>query len=274
MHPMRGGLQATEAEGRDLSAQERRALIAQLIADTGRLAVGDLAERFGLTDVSIRRDLGILEEQGRLRRVHGGAVAVTAVRLAGTYATKARESREQKSRIGALAAGLIQRGDIVVFDSGSTVAQVASHVPAPLRRANAITAVTNSLPVIEELSGWEAPHLICLGGLYLPDYQAVVGPQTVAELRDLAADIAFIGCDGLTVEGGLTTPHVLVAEVAATMAARSRRVVAVADATKVGRRGFTPIVQLTAVHVLITDEAADPEQVERAQELGIDVILA
>ena len=268
-------MNATRAgELHEMTARERRDLIARLLEDRERVSVGELVLRFGVTDVSIRRDLMILEDAGRLRRVHGGAVATSAGRGPGAYALKTRENRSQKARIGAAAAALIRPGDVVVFDSGSTVAQVAAHVPAPLRRGSAITVVTNSLPVIREIAVWDSPHLICLGGLYLPDHEALVGPQTMAELRDLSADLVFMGCDGLTVETGLTTPHVLVAEVAAMMASRARRVVAVADSTKLGRRGFTPIVPLSAIHVLITDEGADPRQVERAQELGIEVILA
>jgi DeoR/GlpR family transcriptional regulator of sugar metabolism len=192
----------------------------------------------------------------------------------GAYATKARENRERKARIGIAAASLIKAGDVVAFDSGSTVAQVAVQVPGPLRRGNAITAVTHSLPVVEEIASWDSPHLVCLGGLYLPDYRALVGPQTVADLRELSADIVFLGCDGLTLETGLTTPHVLVAEVGATMAVSARRVVAVADASKIGRRGFTPIVPLSAIHVLVTNDDADPAQLKAARETGIEVILA
>ncbi len=95
----------------------------------------------------------------------------------------------------------------------------------------------------------------------------------MGDLRELSADIVFIGCDGLTEETGLTTPHVLVAEVGGTMVARARRVVAVADATKLGRRGFTPIAPLSAVHVLVTNEEADPDHVRRARDAGIEVIL-
>jgi DeoR/GlpR family transcriptional regulator of sugar metabolism len=85
---------------------------------------------------------------------------------------------------------------------------------------------------------------------------------------------AFLGCDGLTVEGGLSTPHMLMAEVGAAMAARARRVVAVADSSKPGRAGFTPIVGLDAVYVLVTDDAADAELVAQIRELGIEVVLA
>jgi len=257
-----------------ITAHQRRNEIALLVAENEHVSVADLTARFGVTDVSIRRDLMILEDAGRLRRIHGGAVAMSMGRVPSAYALKARDNREQKARIGAAAAGLIRAGDVVVFDSGSTVAQVAAHVPGQLRRSSAITVVTSSLPVMAEIASWDGPHLICLGGLYLPDYQAVVGPRTVADLRDLSADLVFIGCDGLSVDTGLTTPHVLVAEVAATMVSSARRVVAVADSTKVGRRGFTPIVPLSAVQVLITGEGADAVQLERARELGIEVILA
>jgi DeoR/GlpR family transcriptional regulator of sugar metabolism len=241
-----------------LGAGERRRVITELLEADGRVSVADLSERFGVTDVSIRRDLVILEDAGRLRRVHGGAVATARNRHDSAFTVKARENRPE---------------DIVVFDSGSTVAMVASHVPAALRRGSVLTVVTNSLPVIDEVAGWDSPHLICLGGLYLPDHQALVGPQTVADLRELSTDIAFIGCDGLTAETGLTTPHVLVAEVGAVMVARARRVVAVCDSTKLGRRGFTPIAPLAAINVLVTDDGADPVQVAVARDAGVEVIL-
>ncbi len=257
-----------------LSARERRDEIARLVEESERVSVAELTGRFHVTDASIRRDLMILEDAGRLRRVHGGALTRLDARARGTYATKLREHREQKARLGAAAARLIRTGDVAFFDSGTTVAQVAAHVPAALRRASAITVVTHSIPVIDEIGDWESPHLICLGGLYLPDYQALVGPRTVAALRDLSADIVFLGCDGLSWEAGLTTPHMLVAEVGATMASRSRRVVAVADSSKLGRQGFTPIVPLAAIQALITDDAADPGEIERLRRFGIEVILA
>ncbi len=257
-----------------ITARVRRDQIARLVEEDERVSVGELTGRFHVTDASIRRDLMILEDAGRLRRIHGGAVARPDARARGTFATKQREHREQKGRIGAAAAGLIGPGDVAFFDSGTTVAQVAAHVPNALRRAGAITVVTHSLPVIDEIGDWESPYLICLGGLYLPDYQALVGPQAVAAVRELSADIVFLGCDGLSIESGLTTPHMLVAEVGAALASRARRVVAVADSSKLGRQGFTPIVPLSAVHVLITDDAAEPDEVERLRRRGIEVILA
>ena len=216
----------------------------------------------------------ILEDEGQLRRVHGGAVGGTASRQFGTYAGKARERRDEKARIGVAAAAMISAGDVVFLDSGTTVAALAARIPGALRRSNAITLVTHSLPVVDEIGAWDAPHLICLGGLYLPEYRAVVGPQTIAGLRELSADIVFLGCEGLTIEEGLTTPHVLVAEVGAMMAARARRVVVVADSSKLGQSGFTPIVPIAAVDALVTDAAAAPEHLDRIRAAGVEVIIA
>jgi DeoR/GlpR family transcriptional regulator of sugar metabolism len=256
------------------SASERREQIARLVDEDQRVSVSALTERFGVTDASIRRDLMILEGAGRLRRVHGGAVGHAARLANGVYATKLRARREEKVRIAAAAARLLSSGAVVLFDSGTTVAQVAAQIPPSLRTASAITAVTYSLPVIEEIGGWETPHLICLGGLYLPDYRSFVGPQTISSLRELTADIIFLGCDGLSVENGLTTPHVLVAEVGAAATSRARRVVALADATKLGRQGFTPIVPLSDVDLLITDTGADPARVAQIRAAGVEVLLA
>jgi DeoR/GlpR family transcriptional regulator of sugar metabolism len=263
-----------EGDPGGLPAHERRERIARLVEEAQRVSVADLTARFGVTDASIRRDLILLEGAARLRRVHGGAVSHGARLAAGAYATKLRMHRAEKTRIAIAAARLIQPGEIVMFDSGTTAAQVAAQVPAALRAPNAITAVTYSLPVIDEIGSWEAPHLVVVGGLYLPEYRAFVGPQAIEGLGDLTADVIFLGCDGLTVEAGLTTPHVLVAEVGAAATARSRRVVAVADSSKIGRQGFKPIVSLAAVNVLITDNAANPDRIAEIRAAGVEVILA
>jgi DeoR/GlpR family transcriptional regulator of sugar metabolism len=265
---------SSDGGGTRLSANERRERIAHLVDEAERVSVADLTARFGVTDASIRRDLILLEGATRLRRVHGGAVSHGSRLTTGAYAVKLRVHRDEKVRIGAAAARLVQPGEVVVFDSGSTVAQVAAQMPSPLRAPSAITAVTYSLPVIDEIGGWEAPHLVVVGGLYLPDYRAFVGPQAIDGLRDLAADVIFLGCDGLTVSAGLTTPHVLVAQVAAAATARSRRVVAVADSSKIGRQGFRPIVPLAGVDVLITDAGADRDRVAEIRAAGVEVILA
>jgi DeoR/GlpR family transcriptional regulator of sugar metabolism len=255
------------------TARERRELIARLVEEEERVSVAELTERFQVTDTSIRRDLRVIEREGRVKRVHGGAIATLHSPRAGAYRAKERKHLAEKRRIGAAAAALVRLGNVVLFDSGTTVAQAAAQIAPPLRGASAITAVTHSLPVIEELGSWPEPHLVCLGGLLFPNYQAFVGPRTLSNLSELSADIVFLGCDGLTIEQGVTTPHVLVAEVGAMMASRARRVIALADSSKLARSGFTPIIPLSKVDLLITDDAADPDFVARILDAGCEVHL-
>jgi len=251
-------------------ARARRDSITRLLEDGGRVSVSALTAQFGVTQTSIRHDLTLLEEVGKLRRVHGGAISTRKLIPPTAAMERARENLAEKRRIGRLAATLVRTGDVILFDSGSTVLQVATNIPAPQRT----TVVTHSLQVMEEVGAWDHSHLICLGGLYLREHQSWVGPLTLLNLRELTGDIAFLGCDGLTVEGGLTTADMLVAEVGAALAARARRVVVVADATKLGRAGFTPFATLDAISVLVTDERADPGIVARIREMGIEVLLA
>ncbi len=257
-----------------IPAELRRDLISKLLDERDSVSVTELMAQFGVTDTSIRHDLTVLQDAGRLRRVRGGAVVNGGARNGSGALWRAREHLSEKRRIGELAASLVHDGDVVLFDSGSTVAQVAIYLRGALRGPGSVTLVTNSLPVVEEVGSWDQPHLICLGGLYLPEHRALVGPGTMAALRDLSADIAFLGCDGLTVEGGLTTPHMLIAEIGSALAARARRVVVVADASKLGRTGFTPIVGLDAVQVLVTDSRADPDVVQGLRARGIEVLVA
>jgi DeoR/GlpR family transcriptional regulator of sugar metabolism len=166
---------------------------------------------------------------------------------------------------------LIPADSVLFFYSGSTVARTASSVPEELR--GSLTIVTNSLPVVNEVSGWDDPHLVAIGGTYLAPYMAFVGPQAIASLEPLSADVAVVGCDGLTAERGLTTPHQLVATIGTSMVARARRTIVVADSSKVGRTGFTPISAVDEVDVLVTDQDADEAEIARLRDRGVTVLI-
>jgi DeoR/GlpR family transcriptional regulator of sugar metabolism len=255
-----------------VDARERRRRLLALLEEQEYLAVTELAERFAVTPMSVRRDLALLEERGLLSRVRGGAVARRSPRATGFFATALQARGEEKRRIAAATVGLLEPGMVTFFYSGTTVAAVAAALNRTQRAA--LTVATNSLAVVDETSRWDNPHLVVLGGLYLPEYMAFVGPQTVRALDELSADTAIVGCDGLSADGGLTTPHQLVAEVGAMMVARARRVIAVADSSKVGRQGFTPIAPTEAVDVLVTDTAADAAEVDALRGRGVEVVLA
>ncbi len=257
----------------EISAAERRSQIAQLVLEQGKVTVAELVKKFQITETSIRRDLLLLEEDKRLKRVHGGAVSISDNFRSETFSEKGKLHIQAKEKIGKYAVELIQQGNIVLLDSGTTTLQIARQMPANLRQNNHITLVTNSLPIAQEVLNWPSPNLTILGGIFLPDYQATVGPQTIALLRDLSADIAFLGADGLTLTGGATTANVLMAEVDRMMVERARKAVLVTDSSKIGRAGFVTIKPVSAFDLIITDDKAPAEFVQTATNMGIKVIL-
>jgi DeoR/GlpR family transcriptional regulator of sugar metabolism len=258
--------------GKGVGARARRSRVVALLEERDYVSVSDLAERFGVTPISVRRDLALLEERGLVERIRGGAVPRRAPRATGFFASALQEHVGEKRRIGEAAVALLEPRTVTFFYSGTTVAAVAGMLPRSLRAS--MTIASNSFAVIDEVSGWDSPHLVSLGGLYLPEYMAFVGPQTVRALQDLSADVAIVGCDGLSAEGGLTTPHQLVAEVGATMIARARKVIVVADSSKIGRQGFTPIAPTESVDVIVTDDAADGIEIAALRERGVEVVIA
>jgi len=254
-------------------AAERRSQIAQMVMEEGKVLVADLVVMFNVTETSIRRDLTILEKNKRLKRIHGGAIPIPGSFRTDSYSEKEKLHIQEKERIGIAAASMIQPGNIILLDSGTTPLQVVRHIPQSLRVGNLITLVTNSIPLAEEVLSWPSPNLNILGGIYLPDYQATVGPQTLNQLGELTADIAFLGADGLTMHGGSTTANVLMAEVDRLMAEQSRKVVLITDSSKIGRMGFVPVKPVNAFDVIITDDKAPTDFVQQARDAGVEIVL-
>jgi DeoR/GlpR family transcriptional regulator of sugar metabolism len=262
-----------EEMGISLSASERRSMIAQIVIEKGKVLLTDLVAQFAITETSIRRDLDILESQGQVKRIHGGAISVAGNSRSESYSEKMQLNINAKRRIGKAAVDMIRPRDVVLFDSGSTTVQIIKQIPAELRVGGSIRLVTNSVAISQEVLSWPSPNLIILGGIYLPDYQATAGPQTLAQLQDLTADIVFLGADGLTISGGATTADILMAEVDRLMVERSRRTILVADSSKLGRIGFVPVKPVTAFQTIISDVDAPPDIVKELRDAGVEVIL-
>jgi len=254
-------------------ADKRRAFIIEELARNQMVKVSELSERFEVSEVSIRRDLIQLERFGLLKRVHGGAVALPKTASAQSYAAKMHSHMEEKERIGRAAAQMIRQGDRIILDSGTTVLQVARHISGDLLHSGSLTVITSSLPIVHELGPWRGVHLILLGGIYLPDYEIAVGPQTIENLKGLHADKMFLGTDGLTFSHGVTTANLLEAEVDRAMVEAASEVIAVADSSKIGIIGLATIVPLTKLNKLVTDEKAPPDFVAALRDEGVEVIL-
>jgi DeoR/GlpR family transcriptional regulator of sugar metabolism len=257
----------------DLSALERRSLIAQMVMENGVVYLTELVKKFQITETSIRRDLSLLEEAGRLKRIHGGAVNASGNMRSDSFLEKMQLHNAAKKRIGKAAAELLGPRDILLLDSGTTTLEIVKQISPEFKQGQAITLVTNSLPISQEVLAWPSPNLIVLGGIYLPDFQATAGPQTLQQLNDLTADCVFLGTDGLTLSGGVTTANILMAEVDRLMVERSRKAVLVTDSSKFGRIGFVPAAPLSRFQMIITDIDAPPDVVAAIRDLGVDVRL-
>ncbi len=257
----------------NLSAAERRSLIAQMVLEKGRVVAVDLRKQFEVNETSIWRDLKMLEEGGRLKRIHGGAVSMPGSSRIESFAEKMQLRIKDKERIGKAAAEMINPRDVCLFDSGTTTLQIIKQIPTELKQVNSITMVTNSIPITQEVLSWSLPNLIVLGGIYLPDYQASVGPPTLKQLRDLTADVVFLGTDGVSLEEGVTTANILMAEVDILMVERSRRAILVTDSSKLGRIGFVPVKALSAFQMIITDREAPNDIIAAIRDQGVEVRL-
>jgi len=253
--------------------EQRRSQIISELSRAQRLKVADLSDHLGVSEVSIRHDLQILEDLGLLKRVHGGAVAIQDQTASEALSTRWYQNLEKKERIGRAAAQMVQRSDRLIIDSGTTPLQVARHLSPELLAMGNLTVITASLPIVHEVSSHPGVHLILLGGVYLPAYDLVIGPQTIDNLKNLHADKLFLGTDGLTFTQGITTANVLEAEVDRAMVNASSEVIVVSDSSKIGVIGLATIMPLTRIDKLVTDSDAPPDFVAELRQQGVDVIL-
>ena len=254
-----------------LLVEERRRRILELIDRHERVTVADLADRFGVSAVTARGDLDALAESRRIVRSHGGALRAIDSGRDLPIAVKASRHHAEKVRIGQAAAALVHDGETIVLDSGSTTMEVARALGA--RGLNALTIITNALPIALELARVTA-HIVVLGGMVRHESLSLVGPDAERALQGLNADRLFLGVDGLDVEQGLSTPDVLEAQLNRLMMRTAREVTVVADASKFGRRSLSVIDSLDRVHRVITDRSISPRVLSRLRARKIEVVLA
>lgn len=262
--------QQRTSTGRGLAKEQRRRVIRDLVESNAQGNVAELARRFSVSEVTIRSDLAALADIGALVRVHGGALPPgDSDELPITV--KQTLYHAEKVRIAAAAAGLIQDGETILLDSGTTTAEIARQIRGLKLRA--LNVITNALNIAVLLANAHHVNLIIPGGILRRKSWSLAGPQAEAALRDLQADRLFLGVDSLDPEIGLMTPHVLEAKLNALMIRIARQTVAVSDSSKLLRRNLSVIAPVEQVHVLITDRAAAPDAVAAIRARGVDVRL-
>lgn len=255
-----------------LLAEQRRRRILDLIEQRGQITVRDLVEKFSISAVTARADLDSLASEGMAIRSHGGAVR--RVEASQDYPLRLKKTlhHAEKARIGKAAADLIQNGETVILDSGTTTAEIARHLK--MRRLQSVTVITHALNVASELGDATNLSVIMIGGLLRPVSGSFVGPQAEAMLKEFHADRLFLAVDGFDLEFGPSTPDLLEAQLNTLMMHVSKEVNVVADFSKLGRRSLSGIGPLTGVHRLITDTRAPDEFTEALRKSKIDVITA
>jgi DeoR family transcriptional regulator of aga operon len=253
---------------RGLLIEERRRRICELVRAEGRVTVEELAVRFGISQVTIRADLASLESAGAVTRTHGGALNVQDDQ---PLDVKQLQHRTEKLRIAEAAAALIQDGETIILDSGTTTAEIARRIRTLELRS--INVITNALNIAALLIDTPSVRLIMPGGILRRESNSLSGPMAEAALGALQADRLYLGADGLDPKIGVMTPHLAEAELNAKMIAISRQVVVVADSSKLMRRNVSLIARVEQLHMLITDAAAPAEAVEELRERGVEVCL-
>jgi len=249
--------------------EERRRLILQILSHDGRVLVGDLARHFHTSQVTIRKDLDILQTHGRIHRTHGGALPARESALEDpTLREKEKLHRKEKSQIAATAARMVKEGQVVILDSATTTTAIAR----ALREREHLTIITNAVNIAAELSG-SSLEVILTGGTLRKNSFSLVGPIAEETLRRLNADILFLGVDGFDVHYGLSTPNLLEAKVNRAMMDVARVTVAVCDSSKFGRRSLSSIAPLSAVHHLITDRGIPKADLATLKKTGVEVTL-
>jgi DeoR family transcriptional regulator of aga operon len=247
----------------------RLSAILERLADGGSVAVADLAGDFDASPATIRRDLVILERQRLLERTHGGATA-RAVSYELPLPYKGVRHAEEKRCIARQAAEQVCEGMAVGLTGGTTATEVAR----ALADQQKLTIVTNALNIASELAVRPGIKLITTGGVARSQSYELSGPIAEASLAGLNLNVAFIGVDGIDAQAGCTTYHEVEANTNAVMIKRARRVVVVADSSKIGKIALARICEVTAVSELITDVAADADAIRALTDRGVRITLA
>jgi DeoR family transcriptional regulator of aga operon len=251
-------------------SEERRSKIVQLIRENGKVRVRELSDTFNISEVTIRNDLKELQLRGLLMRAHGGAVQPDTIVVEPSLQERIRSHAEEKRRIGAAAADLVEDGDSIILDSGSTTQEIAKRIKGKRN----LKVITNGVNIAMELIAVPGIQLILLGGVLRENSFSVVGHFAENMLEHLYADKLFIAADGVDVGYGLSTPNLEESQVNQAMVRIARQKILVADSSKFGKRSLSRIGALSEMNKIVTDPAL-PEQIQHdLRARGMEIIFA
>ncbi|NUU76517.1 DeoR/GlpR family DNA-binding transcription regulator [Paenibacillus xylanilyticus] len=248
-------------------AAERYDRIVEMVNENGSMRVSELSDRCRVTEETIRRDLDRLEQAGRLKRSHGGAVSIKDDQPEIPYRVRETTHAEEKKRIAQAALSMIRPGDRILLDASTTAGYMAANMPdIPL------TVLTNSIQVATELSSKDKIEVISTGGQLAQRSLSFVGPLAERSLETYHVDKLFLSCKGVHLEGGgISESNELQARLKQKMVGISDQVILLADASKFGVRAFARVTGLNAVHAVIINEPQEGDLIHRLKDYDIQI---
>ena len=249
---------------------ERQKQILSLLSKQGRLSVAEIVEQFSVSEATARRDLESLASDGKVQRVHGGAIAVEQAPPELPILERETEQADEKTRIGRATAELIADNETIFLGSGTTVLEVAKN----LRDRKNLTVITNSLPVLNTLAGIKEITVISLGGMLRDSELSFIGHITELALTEVRVDKVVVGTRGISLEYGLTNDYLQETLTDRAILKIGREVTIVADHTKVNRVATALLAPLDSMQTFVTDSKADKKFIQTLKKNGINVIVA
>lgn len=253
-----------------VSGTDRQHQILQLLERQQRISVMELCTTFDISEATARRDLENLASQGKLQRVHGGAIVLAQAPPEQPILQRQNEQADEKIRIGQAAAALVQTGETVFLGSGTTVLEVAR----ALRTRRDLTVLTNSLPVVNALAGAEGITVICLGGMLRESEFSFIGHITEQALAEVRADKVFMGTRAISLEFGLTHEYLPETMTDRAILKAGQEIIVLADHTKFGRAATVRLAPLESIHNIVTDRQTPQDMLEALRERGLKVIVS
>ena len=250
-----------------MDSETRKKYILQQLDAHEKVSLTTLAKKFNVSEMTIRRDFNVLETRGMLVRKYGGAIKTEAIENLFSFNKRMETNAAQKKSICEAALALIEDGDIIFIDCGTTLFRLAALV-----KNKRIRVITNSLPVISELMYSPTIKLTIIGGDIDADRQASYGAVTERVIKEFAADKAFVGADGISLSRGLSSFDEKEAMVTKTMMEQSREVYLLCDSSKIERDSYFRLAPITAVDYLITDAFNDTALAKSYQDTGLKII--
>ncbi len=252
-------------------AEERRAILHNKLREEGYIQVAEVADEIGISSATIRRDLIMLEKEGICIRKRGGAVRTAqGVTMEIPYEIKRHRYIDEKKRIAAAALELIENGDTILMDAGSTTYSLA----LLLHKRERLTVVTHDLNIATKLAANPAINLICTGGIARENVFTLEGVQVTDFIRNLRVDKTFLGADAIHPDGIISNVNIQEVPIKQAMINAADMVILLTDSSKFGTTAFAKVCQITDCDYLITDTGLSKEYIEFIRGKNVHLILA